>query len=284
MKKQYTEMMTSLRRSHKRTGLSFEEIHADMVSYIRTHPSKSNVMRGAIGEIELRYETTQKAEFRHVFLPELPFCEWLAECAKVLEPELIDSVIEGLGSDFVCLHFPVDAKRASAMVWMQRHEKDKLREDQGNILINFSMDAPWGAGAVSTRFNGRIAAGDLKCGYMPDDADTAHLTEDPRAQMAEWYTKLIAGLGLYMSCFPEQVKDGIPTDAKRAEYARGNAKTIGVSETVVCRDGPTPHYRSGHFRLLSSDRYVNKKGQVVFIHGCFVKGQAKTVLSPEEKA
>ena len=102
--------------------------------------------------------------------------------------------------------------------------------------------------------------------------------------MGEFYTRMIAGLGLYMSAFPEQVRDGIPADAKRTARISGPTRTVGVAPAVVMHDGVTPHYRSGHFRLLSAERYVNKKGQVVFVHGCFVKGQAKTVLSTEEQA
>ena len=100
------------------------------------------------------------------------------------------------------------------------------------------------------------------------------------------YAKIIVGLGMYLSCFPEQLAEGLPEGLRvmNSHAAIRRSATVGVSEKIVSRDGPCPHYRNGHFVLLSSDRYVNKKGQVVFRHGCFVKGQAKTVLSPEESA
>lgn len=95
-----------------------------------------------------------------------------------------------------------------------------------------------------------------------------------------WAAKLIVGLGMYLSCFPDQIKAGIPDDLKHSNYYQGQRRTIGISEKVIIRDGPTPHYRVGHFRMLQSARYKNKKGQVVFVHGCFVKGKAETVLTP----
>ena len=280
MKKQYTEMITSLHKMHKRTGLSHNEIHDAMIKELDGKPDRHSTLRRCIGEFELIYEQTDY--FRHVFLPDLPFCEWLADCAKVLEPELADKIVEGLGSTFVCLHFPTSCKKASALFWFgtKADAEASGQNRQGHVVFDFSMDAPWGGGGCDTRFNYQAADARMTGGYLRDGSNEPEMQANARTEAAEWYMRLVAGLGLYMSCFPEQVREGIPEDAKRADYARSNAKTIGVSESVVCRDGPTPHYRSGHFRLLSSDRYVNKKGQVVFIHGTFVKGQAKTVLAP----
>ena len=93
-----------------------------------------------------------------------------------------------------------------------------------------------------------------------------------------WYAKLIVGLGMYLNCFPDMLHDGLPEDLKHPSYhKRLKARTIGIAPQVIMHDGPCPHYRVGHFRLLTAERYVNKKGQVVFVHGTFVKGRAQTV-------
>jgi len=45
---------------------------------------------------------------------------------------------------------------------------------------------------------------------------------------------------------------------------------------------PEGHFRRGHFRVLKSERFVNKRWQSVFVRQTFVGGEAKTVLSPEQ--
>jgi len=87
----------------------------------------------------------------------------------------------------------------------------------------------------------------------------------------------------YMQCFPDTVKDGIPKDLTNINhYGKTPCKSIGMHHSLVQHDGPCPHYRVGHFRFLSSEKFVHKKGQTIFIHGCFVKGQALTVLGIDE--
>ena len=277
MKKQYTEMVTSLRRAHKRTGMSYDDLYEIALPLIDEdgEGQRELRLRRAAVSMEMLYET--RAEVRHVFMPGRDFCHWLSECARTLDPELGMRAVEGFGAPVVCLHFPCGEGMASALIGIG------TCVGVGSVVIDFSSDSATLEGAVvHTKLAGQSAAEQMRANYI-HDGHTPVSRRQIQADTAEFYTRMIAGLGLYMTCFPEQVKDGIPSDAKRADYARGNAKTIGVSDKVIQRDGPTPHYRSGHFRLLSADRYVNKRGQVVFVHGCFVKGQAKTVLSPESE-
>lgn len=274
MKKQYTEMITSLRRAHKRSGLSYAELEKRSEKIIAAVPEDEQTLRKLCVAMEFKYERGT-GECCHIFMPDRRFCEWLSDCAQTLDPELGVKAAEGFGSNFVCLHFPCGSDLPSALLAIGCGNR------AGGVVLDYSMTHPLGGCAVFTKLDGRKADAEARMQHLNPDAQTSLETRQQQANTGEFYTRMIAGLGLYMSCFPEQVRDGIPADAKRAEYAAGHAKTIGVSETVVCREGVTPHYRSGHFRLLVSERYVNKRGQVVFIHGCFVKGQAKTVLSPE---
>jgi len=94
----------------------------------------------------------------------------------------------------------------------------------------------------------------------------------------------ISGAIAYIQAFPEMVVPGIPDDLKNPNHFRKVAakKTVSMSPRLIESDGPCPHYRLGHFRLLSNERFINKKGQVIFVRGTFVKGRAKTVLPPEE--
>jgi hypothetical protein len=87
----------------------------------------------------------------------------------------------------------------------------------------------------------------------------------------------------YIKAFPDTVLPGLPDTVKHAPRYR-NAKCFGVvpSKEIIERDGPKPHYRTGHFRFLQSERFKHKRGMTIFIKGTFVKGRAMTVLSPEE--
>lgn len=89
---------------------------------------------------------------------------------------------------------------------------------------------------------------------------------------------LVSSALAYIACFPDTIKEGIPNDLKNQNYFRKQTcKAIGMHESLIFRDGPSPHYRIGHFRFLQSKHFTHKRGQIIFIHGTFVKGKAKTV-------
>lgn len=96
--------------------------------------------------------------------------------------------------------------------------------------------------------------------------------------------RLILNLLFYMSAYPENVLDNPPDERIEDKVDAKQSKTITVSKEIsdYLKDTElTPHLRRGHFRLLSSERFVNKKGQVVFVKSSFVKGHAKTVIGEE---
>lgn len=88
----------------------------------------------------------------------------------------------------------------------------------------------------------------------------------------------------YMKCFPECVAEGVPKDMlEKSHYGRAASFTVGLSDKIRDTEKSTlskmPHFRKGHFRVLHSDYFANKKGQVVFVAETMVKGKAKTVSS-----
>ena len=88
---------------------------------------------------------------------------------------------------------------------------------------------------------------------------------------------LVVNMLLYIQAFPESVIDKAP-EGQATEYYRNKCHTIRTSSTILEHGGKTPHFRRGHFRLLSSERFINKRGQIVFVHSSFVGGKAKTIL------
>jgi hypothetical protein len=88
----------------------------------------------------------------------------------------------------------------------------------------------------------------------------------------------------YIQAFPDMVADGLPVGLSNVNhYRKSYSKIVAPSSIVFTREGPCPHYRSGHFRLLLSEKYTKKRGQMVFVKGTFVKGKAFDVLADDCK-
>jgi hypothetical protein len=86
----------------------------------------------------------------------------------------------------------------------------------------------------------------------------------------------------YMNCFPDCVADGVPKNLfERSEDMSAKNFTVQLSEKIRENENSPlskiPHFRKGHFRLLQSDYFANKKGQMIFVTESMVKGKAKTV-------
>jgi hypothetical protein len=201
-----------------------------------------------------------------LFMPDRNFCDWLVSCVDRLEPkhaEVIGAISE---NPIKCLLFPADAGLIPFLAWIPKETRraDGSPGPQSGVLV-----------LTFSKGNGRL-------GNATIALDENYCNPKCSAEML-WYAKLVIGLGMYLACFPEQSFTGIPKDLAHADWFKTKDRiTIGVSEEVVATgDTVTPHYRVGHFRLLSSERYTKKRGQVVFVRGCFVKGQAETIQAIE---
>ncbi|MDQ6531002.1 hypothetical protein [Flavobacterium sp. LHD-85] len=92
----------------------------------------------------------------------------------------------------------------------------------------------------------------------------------------------------YMKCFPDCVTDGVPHDLlEKTQHNKAENFTVGLSDKIRDTEKSTlskmPHFRKGHFRVLHSDYFANKKGQIVFVAETMVKGKAKTVSTSPDK-
>jgi hypothetical protein len=104
-------------------------------------------------------------------------------------------------------------------------------------------------------------------------------TEWPLNDRAKEALKLVCGFSLYIDAFPEMVQP-------HTEGGLNFKMWSGSRNIVACNDvaradiqhSVSPHYRRGHFRILTSDRYVRKKGQTVYVKGAFIKGKAFDVV------
>ncbi len=88
----------------------------------------------------------------------------------------------------------------------------------------------------------------------------------------------------YMKCFPECVVDGVPRITVDRNENRTDKNvminiTDKISDTEVSSKKITPHFRKGYFKLLRSDFYTKKKGELIFVRETMVNGKAKTVYT-----
>ena len=269
MKKAYTEYASGARRAAKAQGVPVQELLQRLLARAKEDTAVAMAAAFALFDVD-----DDAGRCRHVFLRTPEFCEWLVSCAKTLDPELVPK-IQGAFPGTACLHFPVSLGKWAAMI------RPGGAEALG-FLVCLSRESPFKGGGFLCNFDGRPAD---KAGAFRDLSSAEAALAIPESSVIRvWYQRLIAGLALYMECFPEQVKPGIPDDACNPNhFRRMRAVTLAPAPEITLRDGPCPHYRSGHFALLSAARYVNMRGKVVFRHGTFVKGRAETVLAPEEE-
>ena len=95
--------------------------------------------------------------------------------------------------------------------------------------------------------------------------------------------KVVYGFTLYLDAFPDVVReaDGV----KHIGHYKGSRHCIRANETVRTEShhSVSPHFRRGHFRVLSSDHFKKARGKTIFINGMFIKGKAFDVLADDCK-
>jgi hypothetical protein len=92
--------------------------------------------------------------------------------------------------------------------------------------------------------------------------------------------KIVLGFSLYADAFPELIHPHIE-NVKKWKIYNGERSYISKGEEAKedCLHSVSPHYRRGHFKLLTHERYKKKRGQVIFTRGTFVKGKAFDVVT-----
>lgn len=152
------------------------------------------------------------------------------------------------------LHFPVKESAKSIIVWPDAYLWND--HEQANMLWFFAAS---------------------------DGADlilAEPTTEDfgPATDMA----KVVYGFSLYLEAFPETVVEAGSENVHKLNHYNGQPRLVKcnrIAQTENEDAAISPHFRRGHFRVLHSERFTKKQGQVVFVKGCFVKGKAYEVLS-----
>jgi hypothetical protein len=209
-----------------------------------------------------------KGDAIHLFLPDINFCDWLVSCVPELNPDHAEAAQSLVGEDGRCgvLHFPT-GKDVHSFAFNCDKLPMKLDGTPGQRSGVLCL--------LASREDSRGAYAQVILEGDPYEHDA----------LTKWRARLICGIGMYVECFPEAVAIGAPEDIKHPSMHRHtHSVTVRVSESIrePCPGGVTPHFRRGHFRILKSEKFKNKRFKSVFVRQAFVKGHAKTVLAPEE--
>lgn len=110
--------------------------------------------------------------------------------------------------------------------------------------------------------------------------------QDEKSLISSKMFRLAINTIAYMKCFPECVAEGVPKITLERNEQRSEQNVIfRLSQKITDFDrtqvSKIPHFRKGYFRLLQSDYFTNKKGQLSFVPETMVKGKAKTISKSE---
>lgn len=214
-------------------------------------------------------------KMQHFFLEDgvADFCadsvkEFSEDYCKLLPVTNIDSTLNPFDLSFkaFAIHFPKHEKRNSII-----------------ILPDFCIP-------VKLNSSGEVSAVERYFFSAFDGVDICLMNKRINGSLgdSEWIAKLVFGFSLYIDAFPETVVPSKITDITNSGHYHGGKNKVIKNKIIAdeCRNMTSPHFRRGHWRVLSSSNFTKKRGQTIYIGGCFVRGKAFDVLSdtPMEEA
>lgn len=283
-KRAYTQFQSILKKVMKSCGIATREEALEFLDrfWQKTSPDANGISRWVIENIDGQIMQNQ---CMHIFVPSKEFCDWVVSCVGVLSVNHCEAFAEHFGGHQVyVLNFPTETRLHSfgigVLLKTTHGAKIFITPSQGWVQSNGGKVETW---AVDINGQSSLELDD----YIKEAATNVIMPGYfAHSDVPGWVCKLIIGIGMYCSCFPEAVKDGPPEDLKHPSHHQyESVKTIGISHQITLsgtHDSPVAHFRRGHFRVLRSDKFKHKRFQAVFVRETFVNGKAKTVLAPEE--
>jgi hypothetical protein len=141
------------------------------------------------------------------------------------------------------------------------------RAHKNPVMYNFADEGS--SACINDEVMGIFRMDELRELAIPDNEEDI---EDALLCLRETM-RFVSGCFMMAECFPGVFVDGLPDFCKHPAWFR-KLPARGMQITKISRS-VCPHIRTGHFRLLSSERYVNKKGQVIFVKPAMVGGKAE---------
>ena len=166
-----------------------------------------------------------------------------------------------------------------------------------DIQMNAGMDSIYIETVLEIMDQGKV---DLALSVLPCKGITERLrgTKDGKdiylgdkltkySTISKMVNTLLINYILYKSSFPEFVVEGLP----QHKLINQNAKRINISPDIsdsLDEDGINlkdyknkvcPHYRRGYFRVLQSEKFINKRFQTVWVKPTFIHKEQFTSIN-----
>ena len=109
-------------------------------------------------------------------------------------------------------------------------------------------------------------------------------SSDEHSDFFTYIFRLAINTIAYMKAFPECVTEGVPkTEFEECGYILEVSEKVLENTNIDSNKMISPHFIKGYWKLLKSDFYTHKKGQLVFVSETMVNGIAKTVEKSSDK-
>lgn len=280
MKTSYQQYVSYVKQTMKKTGCTMQQVESFCESLrvkANSGPSERLITDFYTIGHDIEY---LKGRCTHFFIKGDDFIDWLIDCVPSTKDGAPEPMVEMLADKLGCIHFESGSKYRCFIFSMAKN----MRRIHPNMK---TVDSVCVGGFISWSYCGGESSLGSASMFFDGSIESNNTVIDHSLKSSILkYIRFVAGLGMYLSCFPEMLKDGPPDDVKHPSYHQyADIKTVGISPQVRIhseRGEVTPHFRRGHFRVLRSEQFTKKRFQVVFVRQCFVKGEAVTILSPEE--
>lgn len=274
--KPLSEMWAQYNKFYRQTKGTVEEFYNEKNRQIRMWPGATSQDVQCHESILDLWRLDKKKKFMHIYFKTKELRDFLANMRLADLTGIVDFLFKS-GTSFTFR--PSENNKNS-------HESLEIEKIQGysfgihvpyekeekgyafQLLYNESHELAviWAVG----QNEGWCSADNYKCNLQRDDERSAF-----KAKIFRLAVNTIA----YMKVFPECVKDGVPSTEEN-ECSCILEVADKVLEPVMQANSNkmiSPHYRKGYFKMLRSDYYTHKKGQIIFIPETMVNGMAKTV-------
>lgn len=248
--------------------------------------SKENYEKSEISALEFSaFIQDLNKNLPHIFIEDKNLLGFLKDI-EIKDTEIIKGFITENDTPYIANEIP-----GEKLDWKKLFELASIRGINTSFYAIHSSEESYLIATVRDTLNIRstqlVVLNDFKdysC-VVFDGKETDYINNDPM-------TRLGVNFLAYINAFPECLTEGVPQNiSKKNKADYQNTKVLKTSTHVLEIEKEnnndsriiTPHFRKGHFRYLKDERFVNKKGQIVFVKASMVRGHGQSLKNKSEE-
>ena len=234
----------------------------------------------------------------HFFLETPELFDFLASCPIKENRQVLTYVRENGFRGVTQIHLPSYYDMVEATKSVKLPEKNT--ETYYGVIHHMRVNSPSIKFAIY--FFDNITSDDtVTTSIFIDDGKTSSLDDISTGELDATYEdvlskgesinrRIVWNLLMYTLCFSENTVAGFPTDLNRdeifqAKLTQKNSTTLTIREEFLDKETRviSPHVRGGYFKTLTSEFFVHKRGQIIYVNPTFIVGKsATTVIENDE--